>query len=503
MENNLYILGTLVTPIIGSIVALIFAKHNKLQRYIGVAASMITWLLSGVLISQVYSIGVQTYELGGFPPPFGIVLVADTLGGLFTFMVATVMVGGLLFALHGKDKCMTYPAFIPLFLMMEVGLVGSMLTGDLFTLFVFVELTMLASVSLTAISDDPFGLEAALKYIFISSMGTLFLLLGIAAMYATLGTLNMAHMADLLATGERPLLAPAAAIMLLCAFLLKGGVFPFHFWQPDFHMTAPTPVHAMLSSIVVKVGVYGILRLITLLFTEEAVLLQGWLILLGVIGIVFGSLGALRTYDAKRMLAYSTFAQVGFILVGIGWGNPIALIGAIVYAFNHAFIKSALLMLVGVVSSYTKIKTAKFADINGIGSKIPALTGWLLFLGGLSLAGIPPLNGFISKLALIRGGIQSEDWLTLIFIIGAGILTVMYMIRGWQSIFQQKPLETTVETKPIGEGDSLLAPFLLITGCILLGVFFAEPLMILVTETVNQILDPNIYISAVGLALGS
>lgn len=503
MENNIYIIGTFVTPIIGAIVALFFANHNRIQRYIGVITTIIAWLFSGVLLSQVHSLGVQTYELGFFPPPYGIVFVADTLGGLFAFMVTTIMVGGLLYTLHGKDKCMTYPAFVPLFLIMEIGLIGAMLTGDLFTLFVCIELTVLASVSLTAVSDDQYGLEAALKYIFISSMGTLFLLLGIAAMYATLGTLNMAHMAELLATGERPFLAPAAALMLLSAFLLKGAVFPFHFWQPDFHTTAPTPVSAMLSSIVVKVGVYGILRLVTLLFTVEAPLLQRWLVLLGIIGIFFGSLGALRTYNAKRMLAYSTFAQIGFILVGIGWGNPLALVGAIVYAFNHAFIKSSLLMLMGVVASYTKIKSANFADINGIGKKIPPMTGWLVFLGGLSLAGIPPLNGFISKLTLIQGGIQREDWFILILMVGAGILTVMYMIRGWQNIFQQKPLETTVATKPIGEGDSLLAPFLLITACLILGIFLAEPLVLMVTATVNQISDPNIYITAVGLAVGS
>ena len=128
----------------------------------------------------------------------------------------------------------------------------------------------------------------------------------------------------------------------------------------------------MLSSIVVKVGVYGIFRLVTLLFIEEAPLLERWLSTLGIIGILFGSLGALRTYNAKRMLAYSTFAQIGFILVGIGWGQPLALIGAIVYAFNHAFIKSSLLlMLMGVVASYTTTKTANFADISGIGSKLP------------------------------------------------------------------------------------------------------------------------------------
>jgi multicomponent Na+:H+ antiporter subunit D len=500
MDNNAFILGTLVTPFIGAIIALLFAKHNQFQRYIGFIASIVTCISSTVVLAQVHTVGVQTYRLGNWTPPYGIVLVADTLGALFAFMVTAIMIGGMLYTVHGKDKCMTYPAFVPLFLLMEVGLVGAMLTGDLFTLFIFMELMVLASVSLTALSDDPYGLEAALKYIFISSMGTLFLLLGIAAMYATLGTLNMAHMAQLLATGDRPLLAPASALMLLCAFLLKSAVFPFHFWQPDFHTTAPTPVSAMLSSIVVKVGVYGILRLVTLLFIEEAIFLQRWLVLLGIIGIFFGSLGALRTYNAKRMLAYSTFAQIGFILVGIGWGNPLALIGAIVYAFNHAFIKSSLLMLMGVVASYTKTKTADFKDINGIGKKLPSLTGWLVLLGGLSLAGIPPLNGFISKLTLIQGGVEKQDWFILILMVGAGILTVMYMIRAWQTIFQQQPLDTTAKTK--AEGDSLLAPFLLITSCLLLGIVLAEPLILLVTETVNQISDPDIYISAVNLFEG-
>ncbi len=497
MENNIFLLATLVTPLVGAIAALLFAKHNRLQRYIGVLSGLIAWLSSTILLVQIHDIGVQTYELGNWSPPYGIVLVADALGGLFAFMVTTIMVGGLLYTLNSRDKCMTYPAFVPLFLLMEVGLAGAMLTGDLFTLFVFMELMVLASVSLTAISDDLYGLEAALKYILISSMGTLFLLLGIAAMYATLGTLNMADMAQILLTGERPFLAPASALMLLCAFLLKSAVFPFHFWQPDFHTTAPTPVSAMLSSIVVKVGVYGIIRLVTLLFIVEAPLLERWLGLLGIIGILFGSLGALRTRNAKRMLAYSTFAQIGFILVGIGWGEPLALVGAIVYAFNHAFIKSSLLMLMGVVASYTKVKTANFADIKGIGGKLPAPAGWLVLAGGLSLAGVPPMNGFISKLTLIQGGVHKQDWFNLILMVAAGILTLMYMIRAWQSIFQQKQLASTAATK--NEGDSLLAPFLLVAASLLLGIVFAEPLLQLITETVRQLGDPDIYITAVNL----
>ena len=496
MDNSL-LLGALATPLLGAVLALVFAGSNSWQRLIGVATGVIAWFFATALLLQVHDSGVQTYALGGWHPPYGIVLVADALGALFAFMVTTIMVAGLLYTWRCGDKCMTYPAFLPLFLLMEVGLVGAMLTGDLFTLFIFMELMVLASVSLTAISDDQFGLEAALKYILISSMGTLFLLLGIAAMYATFGTLNMAEIAQTLLTGERPFLAPAAALMLLCAFLLKSAVFPFHFWQPDFHTTAPTPISAMLSSIVVKVGVYGIFRLVTLLFIEEAELLERLLGVLGVIGILFGSLGALRTYNAKRMLAYSTFAQIGFILVGIGWGGMAALVGALVYAFNHAFIKSALLMLMGVVASYTKSKTANFEHIRGIGARLPPVLGWLVLLGGLSLAGVPPMNGFISKLALIQGGVAAGDWVNLIVVVAAGILTLMYMIRAWQQIFQQAPLPSTVETKP--RGDSMLAPALLIALCLLLGTVFAEPLLQLVSETVRQMMDPQIYISGVGL----
>ncbi len=495
MENNTLLLGILVTPLVGAIVALIFANSNRSQRSIGVLTGLIAWGFSVSLLAQVHDVGVQTYALGNWDPPYGIVLVADKLGALFAFMVTTIMIGGLLYTYHGHDKCMSYPAFIPLFLLMEVGLAGAMLTGDLFTLFVFMELMVLASVSLTAISDDQYGLEAALKYIFISSMGTLFLLLGIASLYATFGTLNMAQIAQILMTGELPILAASSALMLLCAFLLKSAVFPFHFWQPDFHTTAPTPISAMLSSIVVKVGVYGILRLVTLLFVEGAQVMEPLLSTLGIIGILFGSLGALRTYNAKRMLAYSTFAQIGFILVGIGWGGTLALIGAIVYAFNHAFIKSSLLMLMGVVASYTKTKTANFSDIAGIGSRLPRPLGWLALLGGLSLAGVPPFNGFISKLTLIQGGVESGEWLELIIMVGAGILTLMYMIRAWQRIFQQSPRPTTVGSK--AEGDSMFAPLLMIVVCLLLGTIFAEPLVQLVSATVQQIQDPSVYIRAV------
>jgi multicomponent Na+:H+ antiporter subunit D len=494
--NNILVLGPVFIPLLGAILCFRLARNNQAQRYMGLAAAVGSWLTSLAVLYTNWNEGItQVYRVGNWPPPFGIVLVADMLSGLFAVMASTVVAGGILYAVHCRDKCATYPAFMPMFLCMATGLNGALYTGDIFTMFVFLELMVISSVVLVAISDNRLGLEAAIKYLLISAMGTLFLLVGIAAVYATFGTLNMADMARLLETGERPLLSQAAAVMLMAAFLLKSAVFPFHFWQPDFHTTAPTPVHAVLSSVVVKVGVYGLIRLVTLLFTEEARVIEDILIVLGIIGIFFGSLGALRTYDAKRMLAYSTFGQIGFILVGIGWGTPLAMMGAIVYAVNHAFVKSSLLMLTGVVSSRTKKKTATLTEIGGVGKKM-VFTGLLYFLGGLALAGVPPLNGFISKLALVRGGIDAQSWLALGLVVGAGTITLLYMTRTWQLMFQRSPDQTTAELKGPGEGDSPLAPALLIAICVVLGLY-AVPLVELAEATVAQLFEPALYIRAV------
>lgn len=489
---NVLVLGTVFIPLGAAAVSLLLARYLKAQHWLGFLAGVAAWLCSlGVLAANLEN-GPQVYRLGGWPTPFGIVLVADLLASIFAVMSTTVVAAGLLYALGCKDKVVSYPTFMPLFLCMGAGLNGALFTGDMFTLFVFIELMVIASVVLVAISDNRLGLEAAIKYLLISSMGTLFLLIGIGALYATFGTLTMADIGRLLASGERPLLAEAAAVMLMCAFLLKSAVFPFHFWQPDFHTTAPTPVHSVLSSVVVKVGIYGLIRLITLMFTAEAPLIESLLLILGVIGIFFGSLGALRTYDAKRLLAYSTFGQIGFILVGIGWGTPLALAGALIYAVNHSFIKSALLMITGTVSSRTLGKTARLSEIGGVGQKLVYTSG-LYFVGGMALAGVPPLNGFISKVALVQAGIGAQGWLVLGLAVGAGMITLLYMMRTWQLIFQQQADEHT-KTKPIG--DSQLAPTLLIALCVGLGLY-AAPLIELAHRVVAQLGDPQLYIRAV------
>jgi multicomponent Na+:H+ antiporter subunit D len=498
MDNFLVTLPILL-PLIGAMIALLLRKRQSWQAgwtLIGMTAGLAAsvWIL--ISVSQ----GGEplVYQSGGWPAPFGISLVADMLSALFVVMTQLIMVTGILYALGSKDKVVRYPTFYPLFLTLAAGLTGAMLTGDLFNMYVFAELLVISGTVLTAISDDRYGTEAAYKYFYISLLASFFMLLAIGSLYAAYGTLNMADLAvRIQAAGPtEPLLWPAIAF-LMATFMIKSAVFPFHFWQPDFHTAAPTAVSAMLSSVVVKLGVYGFLRMTTLLFVEEAPQIRAILIVLGVIGVIFGGLSAIGTHNVKRMLAYSTLAQVGFILVGIGWGTPLALAAAIIFAFNHSVIKAAMLMLAGYVASRAPIKSAAFDIVTGVGRSLPA-AGFLFFTGSLALAGIPPTNGFVSKMTLFSSGLYAERFWSLLFIGVTSIFTLIYTIRAFQRIWWLKPMPNSEidmgdESPAVRKkGDKLLAPALLVLLILILGIY-ADPLVSAAQQTSAWLAEPGIY----------
>ncbi len=487
------VLLPILIPLVGAMIGLLVRERRPLQTA-WTLGTMLTSLASSLwLLWTVWQTGQPVvFHSGGWLAPFGIVLVGDLLSALFVVMTQLVMVTGIIYALGSQDKVVTYPTFFPLFLTLATGLTGAMLTGDLFNLYVFAELLVISGTVLTAVSDDKYGTEAAYKYFYISLLASFFMLLSIGSLYISYGTLNMADLAvRVAADGSRPLLLPGIAF-LMAAFMVKSAVFPFHFWQPDFHTAAPTAVSAMLSSVVVKLGVYGFLRMTTLLFVEQSPQIRAVLLALGVIGVVFGGLSALGTHNVKRMLAYSTLAQVGFILVGIGWGTSLSLAAAIVFAFNHSLIKAAMLMLAGYIASRASVKSAAFAVVTGVGRPLPA-AGVLFFLGSLALAGIPPTNGFVSKALLFTSGIDAQGMWPLFLIGLASIFTLMYTIRAFQRIWWQAPAEG-ISTK--STGDQLIAPVILLALILALGVW-AEPLVAVAQAAGTALGDPAIYIHAV------
>jgi multicomponent Na+:H+ antiporter subunit D len=244
--------------------------------------------------------------------------------------------------------------------------------------------------------------------------------------------------------------------------------------------------------VVVKLGVYGFLRMTTLLFVEQAALLRGLLVALGIAGVLFGGLSAVGTHNVKRMLAYSTLAQVGFILVGIGWGTPLSLAAAIVFIVNHSLVKSALLMLAGALASRTAVKSAAFSVVTGLGKQAPQI-GVLFFIGALALAGIPPTNGFISKFLLFDSGLAGARWAALAFLALGSLTTFIYTMRAFQRIWW-RPAADEMALKPAG--DRLLAPALLIGLVVILGVW-AAPLVTVSQAAADWLGQPNQYIQLV------
>jgi multicomponent Na+:H+ antiporter subunit D len=491
--NEYLVLLPILLPIGGSAVALLLRKQQTLQAGWSLAAMLGGLAASVWLLAWVWSSGQPVvFQSGGWLAPFGISIVGDLLSATMAVMSQVVLSLGIVYALGSRDQVVRYPAFYPIFLTLAAGLTGAMLAGDLFNLFVFTELLVFSGTILTAASDDRLGAEAAFKYFYMSLLASAFLLLAIGSLYVSYGTLSMAGLAQAIATDPGAPLLPAAIALLIATFMIKSAVIPFHFWQPDFHTASPTAVSAMLSSVVVKLGVYGFFRMTTLLFVEQAAPVRGLLLVLGLAGIVYGGLSAVGTHNAKRMLAYSTLAQVGFILVAIGWGSRLALAAALIFAVNHSLIKAALLMLAGAVASRAPVKTAAFDVVTGVGKAMP-LAGLLFFVGGLALIGIPPTNGFVSKMMVFRSGIEASEFAVLAALGLASILTLVYVVRTFQRIWWQ-PSPGGAKAKPAG--DRLLAPVLLIALVLFLGLW-PEPLVRLAEATATWLGEPEAYIQAV------
>lgn len=491
--SPLILLLPILFPLTGAMAALLLGHRTRHQGLLALLV-MVAGLVSSLIILAHVWVGGQALSLqvGGWPAPFGISLVGDLLSATLVLMSQLVLTLGVVYGLGANDRVLHTRTYYPLFLTMSAGLTGAFLTGDLFNFFVFAELIVISGAALTALSDDPLGVEAAYKYFYISLLASIFLLLGIGSLYISYGTLNMADLAQRIALDPGPPLLSISIVLLIATFMVKSAVFPLHFWQPDFYTASPTAVSAMLSSVVSKLGVYGFLRMTTLLFVGQAEWIRGVLLALGTLGILYGGFSAIGTENVKRMLAYSTIAQVGFILVAIGWGTPLALAAAVVFAFNHSLIKAGMLMLAGAVASRAPVKSAAFEAVTGIGKTAPAL-GALFLLGGLALAGIPPTGGFISKLLFFRSGLEAQAFALLGLIGMASSLTLIYAIRAFERIWWV-PAPPGTEAK--ARGDAWIAPAAL-TLLVLASGLWPEPLVRLAQDISAWLVTPTGYLVAV------
>ncbi|RKX71846.1 NADH/ubiquinone/plastoquinone (complex I) [candidate division WOR-3 bacterium] len=433
---------------------------------------------------------VIIYKMGGWPPPLGITMVYDHLSALIVISIAIVVFAASIFSIRYLEHFTGRVKFYTLFMLITAGMMGVAITGDIFNLFVFVEIASISSYALVAFGIEKEELEAAFKYMVMGEIASLFLLFAIALLYGRASTLNMADLANTLSVAGRDQLFWFVAAILLFSFAIKSALFPFHSWLPDAHPSAPAPVSAILSGIFVKVlGVYALIRLSFNVFgltPQNSPIFFHILIFLGLVSVFFGGIIASRQRDYKRLLAYSTIAQIGFIMVGIGIGNFWAIAGGLFHILAHAITKSLLFLTSGAVVYATGKRDLE--ELAGLG-KTMGITAWSYRLATLSLSGLPPLVGFFPKLFIIIGACQAKlYWLAILLAI-LSVFTLAYLLKIIRKVYFTTKEVSTPET-PFSMRLSML--FLVIL-MILFGFGFQGLLNSLIIPATKVLLNGTGY----------
>ena len=394
-----------IIPLAGAfVIAILGSRLDGVSKLIRVLAPIGLFVFSLFALNAVHHTGVIVYSVGAWRPPVGIALVLD---GLAAFMLVTMNLAASAIAVYSIPYMERYTAqwkFSALFLLMLAGVNGVVVTGDIFNLLVFLEIASIASFALVAFGTQKHELEAAFKYAVMSFVGTLFTLLGIALLYSFTSTLNMADMAVALAQKQSSPLVLMVAMLFITGFGIKAALVPFHAWLPDAHPSAPAPISAMLSGVIIKsLGVYALCRILFNVIGMTPMLSQ-ILLVLGAITMFVGVILAIGQWDLKRLLAYSSISQIGYIFLGIGLGTPLGILGGLFHLFNHSLLKSLLFLNSGSVEYRTG--TRELMNMGGLMRRMP-VTGTTHLLASLSIAGVPPLSGFWSKLIIIIAAVQA------------------------------------------------------------------------------------------------
>ena len=324
-------------------------------------------------------------------------------------------------------------------LLLMAGLTGIVITGDLFNLFVFLEISSLAAYALVAIGGGK-ATVSGFRYLILGTVGGSFYLLGVGFIYFLTGTLNMADAARLLPEAQDTTTVVAAVVLITLGLGLKMALFPLHQWLPDAYTYAPSPVTTLIAPIMTKVYAYSLIRMYLSVFPPgyitDTVPISTVLVVLGMIGILFGSVLAFAQQDIRRMLAYSSISQLAFIALGIGLANSLALIGAVLHILNHAVMKACLFLTVGAIRSQAGVVSV--AQIGGLGRRMP-LTMSAFTVGALSMIGVPPSSGFFSKWYLLQGGLDASNWVAVAVILASSLLTAVYFFRVLERVYFAAP----------------------------------------------------------------
>ena len=459
--------------------------RKSLAAGIAVAGSGLAALFSLASLYKVLSTGTMRYHFGGWAPPVGIEYVVDTLGAFMASVVTFVgFVAMIYFRLsirhEAPDRFVTAHA---IGLLLLAGLSGMIVTGDLFNLFVFLEIASLSAYALVAIGEKRAPV-AAFRYLILGSLGGSFYVLGVGFLYFSTGSLNMADVAQRLPAIYDSRAVAAAATLIAVAMALKMALFPLHLWLPDAYTYAPSAVAGLIPPIMTKVAAYVLIRIFLEVFQPHYSVNQlpvlpvvGWL---SAAGIVFGSVMAIAQNDLRRMLAYSSVSQIGYVGLGFGMAHPLGLVGALLHILNHAFMKACLFFVAGAIRYRTS--GAEIRRFTGLGRQM-AWTMGAFTVAALSMIGVPPAAGFFSKWYLLLGAIEiGNGWFGAVILLSS-LLNAAYFFRVLENVYAKAEPPEKNDPARLDPPASMLMPILLLAGGILV-------LGLLNSVIVTQVLEP-------------
>ena len=400
-------------------------------------------------------------------PFFKVNFSLDHLSFVMLLCIGTVSIASLLVARHTIYDEKERFKFINLLIIASMGMSGIVMVKDIFSLYVFLEITAISSFILIAFEKDVYALEGAFKYLVLSSIATIMLLSSIALLLLVSGSTSFAAIQQAVHSPNNNIIVVAIGLFI-CGLLIKGGVVPFHAWVPDAYESAPSAASVLLAGIVTKAaGIYTLIRVVTAIFGFDPTV-KSIFLFLGALSILVGAFAAMGAKDMKRLLAYSSISQVGYIIIGFGTGTFLGVAGAIFHLFNHSIFKS--LLFVNSSAVETQLGTTSMDKMGGLASKMP-ITGTTSVIGMLSAAGIPPLAGFWSKLMIIIALWQSGSRTYSVIAVVAGVLTLAYLLLMQRNAFFGKLSDDNKDVREAGLSITS-ASVMLATIIVVAGVFF-------------------------------
>lgn len=492
------IILVILVPFFAAIALALLREHPRLEKALALAVGVGLTTYVFWLLRYVDTHGIQVSMIGGYLAPYGIAFVADRLACIMLCLSMSVGTVVLAYTCFTVTETQRRYFFFPFFYVLMLGVNWSFITGDLFNLFVAYEVMLIGSYGSMMVGGTRQQVRQTMMYVALNLVGGALFVVGIALVYALVGTLNMADLAERTAAlaGSRAALLTAASMVLLLVFALKAAAFPVFFWLPDSYPVVPAGVNGYFAGLLTKVGVYSLLRVFVMVFrqdghamaTEILLVLSGFTMLLGV-------LGAFSQWEMRRILSWHIISQVGYMVMGIGLAADAgiaqaAVAATIFYIVHHIIVKSSLFLIAGLAENVTG--ETKLEKMGGVLTAAPAVAG-LFLVASLSLAGMPPFSGFLAKFVVLRAGLEGHRFVVVLVAVITSFLTLLSMMKIWTYVFWGRPCRSEART---GWYGPCAVTAVLVVATITLGMG-AQPFLRIANDAAQEVVTPNEYVRAV------